>query len=193
MKLSLYSPDGKLTLPSFDMARFWRFVDKNGPNGCWLWEGFKDSEGYGRFWMGKFFMEITNGGRLKNTKRAPVASYMMLKGSIPKGKFVCHKCDNPPCVNPAHLWLGTAKENTGDMYQKGRAATGDRNGSRLYPERLRRGEAATISKLTEDDVRAIRKLWTYRKITLHDLADIYGVCFTAVHKIVKRHTWKHVV
>jgi hypothetical protein len=77
-------------------------------NGCWEWTGCQDANGYGRFC-------------LKGQRRlASRVSWMLHNGAIPEGLFVCHKCDNPPCVNPAHLFLGTAKDNMQDCKRKGR-------------------------------------------------------------------------
>lgn len=86
-------------------------VDKSGE--CWLWTGACDRHGYGKFQVGF-------GGRAQKHYRAHRFGYEALVGPIPEGKVVCHSCDNPPCVNPAHLWLGTMKDNTQDMYRKGR-------------------------------------------------------------------------
>ena len=88
--------------------RFMNFVDAT-PSGCWEWSGYRSPDGYGAFQMfGKSW-------------RAHRASHVLFIGEIPEGYFILHSCDNPPCVNPAHLRAGTAKENTQDMVEKGRA------------------------------------------------------------------------
>lgn len=106
---------GKYAIPVRN--RFWQKVDKRGPNECWPWIAAKDPRGYGR---------IGGDGRRKSGKRAVVLShrtaYELVVGPIPAGMFVCHRCDNPPCCNPAHLFVATCKQNNQDMYAKGRDA-----------------------------------------------------------------------
>ncbi len=87
---------------------FSQYHKRNPDNGCWEWQMSVNSRGYGRFRVGRF------------VERAHRVSYRIHKGPIPKGMLVCHSCDNPGCVNPEHLWLGTPQGNMDDMIGKGR-------------------------------------------------------------------------
>lgn len=159
------------------MPRFWRFVRKT-PS-CWVWTG-KTDKGYGKFWVT---------GRNVTASRF---AYERFVGPIPAGLNVCHCCDNPACVRPAHLFLGTVKDNTADAIQKGR----------FNPEHLKRARKATgaancQTKLTEDQVRAIRAAYARgvaprsSATSLRGLALQYGVTKYAIFSVVHRLTWRH--
>jgi hypothetical protein len=171
--------------------KFWAKVNKDGPivrpelGPCWVWTASVVARsGYGQV----------------SVNRRPMlahrASFMLTNGGIPEGLFVCHKCDNPPCVNPDHLFLGTNTDNMRDAAAKGRTASGethpmcarpeirhwgDRNGSRTHPERMRR-------KLTDEQVRAIR-VDDRRQV---DIAADYGIRQSLVSRIKLRQAWRHV-
>ena len=113
--------------------RFWRHVKKT--ESCWLWTGAKRPYGYGQ--LGR-----QDGG----TQVAHRISWELHHGPIPDGMFVCHHCDNPPCVNPSHLFVGTASDNMQDCARKGRVGGGCRS-----------GEEHHLAKLTWANVRAIRR------------------------------------
>ena len=87
--------------------RFWSKVDKT--DDCWIWTAGRTPQNYGLFYYGPHFYEL-----------AHRAAYRLMYGAIPAGHYICHRCDNPPCVNPAHLFLGTAHDNNMDMALKGR-------------------------------------------------------------------------
>lgn len=109
-----------------EMASFWSRVDTSGE--CWLWTGAKTELGYGLF--------LDNRRRL----RAHRVAYALTYGEFPDELVVCHRCDNPRCVRPNHLFLGTQTDNLADMTAKGRRARGDTSGAHLHPERLARGD-----------------------------------------------------
>lgn len=170
---------------------------------CWTWTGSVIGSGYGRC-SSKF-----------GSRYAHRALWILHRGQIPEGLFVCHSCDNPRCVNPSHLFTGTQKDNIADMLSKGRngaktkpekIARGNRNGSRTKPERLRRGsnhhsqlkpecvargERHGSAKVTEEDVREIRLLYA-GGLSCGQLSKMFGITATPVGKIVNRITWKHV-
>jgi HNH endonuclease len=155
--------------------------------GCWEWKG-GTVNGYGYFnFEGKYY-------------RAHRASYLMFRGPIPTGLFVCHHCDNRSCCNPYHLFLGTAKDNTHDMMKKGRnmhkvcpetLPRGDRNGGRTKPESVRKGESIEWHKLSNSDVMKIRELYYVNGFSARELAGRFGVIRQTVEKIVGNYTWKH--
>jgi hypothetical protein len=109
-------------------------------------------------------------------------AYTLCYGPIPNGLQVCHRCDNPPCCNPYHLFLGTIADNMADKKRKGRARAGWISGERHW-----------ASKLTEDDVRAIRAALTDGTVTMVTLAAQYGVSAPTIFSIKHRRHWRHIV
>jgi len=154
-----------------ERARFNNFVKKSP--GCWKWTGATDSAGYGAMRVG---------GTLDGTrgmKKAHRIAWVLKHGPIPKGMCVCHKCDNPSCVRPGHLFLGTYSDNMNDMLAKGRG-------------RHRRGERHGRAKLTERDVHAIRARYASGDVTQEALAAEYGVTHVLIGKIVRHKLWTHI-
>ena len=160
-----------------DEQRFWSKVDKAGS--CWIWTASKDKDGYGSFWR----VSDPSG-------RAHRYSWELHFGTIPNGMLICHECDNPACVRPDHLFLGSALANNSDRANKGRSATGDRNGSRARPERLKRGSENAAAKLTEADVREIRSLCA-SKLRQIEIARRYAISRSLIGAIKRRGVWQH--
>lgn len=158
--------------------RFWEHVDRSGE--CWLWTGKRLPRGYGQ-------VSIHHQWRYAHR-----ASWELHNGPIPEGMDICHRCDNPPCVNPAHLFLGTRRDNVHDMMAKGRGAFGDRHPSRLHPENLPRGSARPESRLTEDAVRAIRDRYKAGGISQSQLGREYGVTQATIFRALHGVCWAHV-
>lgn len=133
-----------------------------GPNSCWMWRG-RVTRRYG-------VISMEN-----RPVRAHRAAWMLTKGEIPKGMVVCHACDQPLCVNPAHLWLGTTAQNNEDCRLKGRNAFGEKHAA---------------ANLKVSDVQEIRCL----RNTFHDrrrIAEIYGTSVYNLYRVWGRYSWDH--
>jgi HNH endonuclease len=130
-------------------------------SGCWEWQGSRTPKGYG-------ILNVGHGER----DGAHRVSFTVHNGAIPAGAVICHRCDNPPCINPAHLFPGSQTENLADMQGKGR-------------ERYRSGQHHGMAKLSDADVTAIR-LAHSRGSTYGELAAIYGVTASNIGRIVRR-------
>lgn len=107
----LVGPNGGTRHGQSVEARFWAKVDVRGPDECWEWQASTTSSGYGQIMVNARPRRITRAHRL---------SWTIANGPIPSGMVVCHRCDNPPCVNPAHLFVATQQDNIADMVRKGR-------------------------------------------------------------------------
>ena len=152
--------------------RFWSKVQKS--RGCWEWIGSRTKKNYGQFRKQKV------PGRKKKNVQAHRWAYANTIGPIPKGLFVCHHCDNPPCVNPKHLFLGTHRDNMLDMRKKGR-------GNKFFG-----GGGFRFSKLTKANVVKIRRLYVPKKFGHDRTAKMFGVHPTTVGLAIRRITWKDI-
>jgi hypothetical protein len=163
--------------------RFWSKVEKTGQ--CWLWQAGLSRNGYGKF-------KLTYDG-CSHTVPSHRIAYMLESGVIEPGMLVCHKCDNPKCVNPAHLWLGSSYDNMQDKVLKGRQARGDALSKAIVGKVINcpRGSRCWSAVLTDDDVVNIRCL-ALGGSAQNDIAATYGVSKQTICNIVHRKSWRHV-
>jgi len=164
------------------IARFKRKVLQLAASECWTWQGTKDPDGYGSVSL------IINGKECHI--RAHRIAYYLAHGIDPLDLIVCHSCDNPPCVNPDHLWLGTSKDNTQDAVRKGRNMRGDSHYFRTRPECVPKGETHYRAKLRAEQVLEIRATATH--FSRNEIAKRYGVSKRMIQFIVQRKSWKHI-
>lgn len=140
---------------SKEPKRFWSKVDVRNADECWEWQAGEDRQGYGCF---SVYYE---------SWRVHRVAWVLTYGPIPEGLCVCHKCDNPGCCNPYHLFLGTNRDNILDSARKGRQAL----------------------KLTKDDILTIRELYATGEWTQQALAEEFGVHHATISRIAARERW----
>lgn len=146
--------------------RFWSYVVKT--KNCWLWIGYKPG--------GKLYGSISKDSH-GNMIKAHRASYILHIDSIPEGMNVCHTCDNPSCVRPEHLFLGSVLDNNRDCVRKNRHSIGIKNGS---------------AKLTETQIREIKNKYIPKQYSTTKLSKEYGVTQPTIYNIVTNKTWRHI-
>ncbi len=170
-----------------EIANFWVKVDKHGPvpqrypelGPCWVWTASLANKGYGAFgWRGKTF-------------KAHRFSWLLVGREIPDGLCLLHRCDNPPCVNPDHFFLGTKADNNADMTAKGRHVSGSSK-TPVSECRYKKGMEHHNAKLTADQVREIRRSYAAGGVSYPMLARQFNCSATAILKIVRRVHWSHV-
>lgn len=155
-------------------ARFWRKAKVGKPDECWPWTSgvFNDGDGYGQV----AFCCGTQKRHIKHRYRAHRVSYFLTHGELPDDSLVCHSCDNPICVNPKHLFLGTSQQNVQDRTNKKRDAKGEGHG---------------MHRLTENQVREIRFLRETQGLSYRELGERFGVSTTHAGWIVRKVSWSH--
>jgi len=167
--------------PSETIHAFLHKLEKQG--NCWIWIASKRNKGYGAIaWKDK-----DSGKTIQ--ERAHRLSYRLFVGLNPSNLFVLHKCDNPACCNPDHLFLGTKADNNRDMVEKGRHIPGGTHCGESG--KWKRGKAHHNAKVDENIVRKIRK--DKEKMSYSQLKDKYGLSTTCLFKIVHKKTWKFVM
>ena len=145
--------------------RVWDYIDRSGgPDACWPWTGAENGCGYG--------MAQWN----KQKRKAHRVVYELVNGQLDPDLDVLHRCDNPPCCNPAHLRAGTHDDNMRDRDERGRTL---------------KGEQVYRAQITADIARAIRSLYANGR-TVRDIAESHKVSYALVYAVVKRKSWKHV-
>lgn len=152
-------------------CRFFSYVVKGSHQDCWDWTGARSKAGYG-------VLNIGN-GKLDYAHRMMFA---LSCGDIPDGLHVCHRCDNPRCINPSHLFLGTARDNVHDMWAKGRQQT--------YAN-AKKGSGLPQAKTTEEVVKKAKRLLAQR-VPREEVAHICSLTIHQIHQIAQGKTWKHV-
>lgn len=145
--------------------RLWARVEVQGPDDCWEWTGFRNASGHGQISIGNH--------RARGPHRI---AWESVNGPIPEGLYVCHTCDNPPCCNPSHLFLGTCADNLADMRTKDRHA---------------RGIRVPNAVLTDADVVEMRRAARDGE-SVRSIASRYGVVIRTARSAVNGRNWKHV-
>lgn len=156
------------------IKNFWNKVDIQGPDECWPWQAYINDTGYGCVGVGcKVYL-------------AHRIAWEITYGPIPESLFCCHKCDNPACINPGHMFLGTHQDNMTDKSLKDRARKGISN-TKIT------GSKHKLSKLTEEQVLEIRRLYALEShILQREIGILFNISDKTVSQIILRQRWKHI-
>lgn len=162
----LFHQSGNNPAPVNDSERFWARITRGQSQDCWEWTGGRSPQGYGIFYLA---------GKRCHAHRV---AWLFENGAIPDGLSVLHDCDNPPCCNPQHLFLGTLDDNNKDRDRKGRG-------------RHPKGEEHPRAKITREQVGAIRELVARNPcINIAQLGREHGLSRSGIHHIVRGESWK---
>lgn len=167
IKKWIYTYNRKLALNRPLSERFWEKVDIKSENECWNWIAHLNACGYGCIGIDR---KVCSSNRI---------AWELTYGRIPDGLCVCHRCDNPACCNPKHLFLGTVNDNAQDKIKKGRMSP--------LP-----GISNPSAKLNEKQVIEIRDLYLAGNISHMRLSKLYGMSKTQIGDICRRKSWKHI-
>lgn len=148
-------------------VRFWENIDKRGPHDCWEWKASKFKTGYGRVGIGQ---------STGKTALAHRVAYEFTYGPIPNEMVICHKCDNPPCCNPSHLFLGSHADNVSDKVAKNRHDHGMNH---------------ACAKLTDEQVVEARLRYATGNFFQRELAAEYCISRGVMGALLRRKTWRH--
>jgi len=155
--------------------RFWKRIKTGNPDECWPWSGAHNEHGYG---------SVCKDGVLRKAHRV---AWELTFGKIPEGKWVLHKCDNPPCCNPNHLYIGTIVENTKDAIERKRFRSGDQHWMKKHI-----GSANPNTKLKEETVRLVLLEASQKLLNANQISKKFNIPRTTLRRIIDRVTWKHV-
>lgn len=164
-------------VPKHPRDRFWDKVEMGGSDDCWEWKGARHpTQGYGFIYAGRLYQ------RNKHWVKAHRLSWEIAhRRQVPEGRCILHHCDNPPCVNPVHLYLGSRADNANDRAERKRGK-----------EHRQRGEDNDNAKLTEKDVRSIiEELRRLPRRSQWTIAREFGIGQAQVSRIMRRENWSH--
>jgi len=161
-----------------DNYNFWKNIERHKSSlECWNWQGYVKPDGYGQ-----------TGKKVQGTRLAHKVAWIITNGAVPEGMFVCHKCDNPRCCNPNHLFLGAPKDNSQDMASKGRSARGAKNGMVTCPDSRHWGEKNGSAKLTTETAMQV----FVATGTQREIAKQFGIAQNQVSRIKRKLDWAHI-
>lgn len=175
------------TITGRDAERFWKSVAvADDSDACWVWTGCKSRAGYG-------VISISTHGQKAKVVYSHRIAVLISTGVDPVGKHVCHRCDNPPCCNPKHLFLGSQQDNCADMRSKGRGAPPPCAYlplARIAIERDRKNR--NNSSVGPIEVRFIREMWESRLFTMEFIIRVFSVSSNLLLNIIHRDDWNGV-